>query len=232
MHLLLFIAALIGPVENGGQRWHSGGKSASNRDAGDRGQLNPLGESPAFSTNLNDDVVALVPVLLAPGGPSAITGRVVAIIHYPIEGVSRSWPCAHVVQERLKVAPPPADCDPAPAIVGELPMTSVPASGEHVSPGPIFRGFLSVCAVPMLANLAKGYAHISPKASAGLHGSVPQKRAHCIALTPTLTETPPGELTPHFLGRPSHSETAKNSTYHRSTHLQNNTRPLRNRKEA
>lgn len=78
----------------------------------------------------------LTPVvyLLKRCGPSAILGRVVAVVVSTVDGQARRT-FAHVRKEVLELQPPLADLDASRSVSSELLIGGVPASVEHGSPG-------------------------------------------------------------------------------------------------
>ncbi len=83
--------------------------------------------------------VSGVLVLLASRGPSAILGRVVAVVINAIDGVRLRRAPAHIGQEVLEgMQPAGANLNPAPAVIREADAFRVIAAGFHREPRRVF----------------------------------------------------------------------------------------------
>jgi hypothetical protein len=113
-------------------------------------------------------VVALVMVLLALGGPIAVTGLIVAVVFSSLDGVGGGWLPPHVFQERREVAPSLANGDASTAVSCVALDLRIGTPLVHVRPSSVFWGRMLSVPVVALSRL------LSSKAAAGLASTIAQ----------------------------------------------------------
>lgn len=105
--------------------------------------------------------------LLGIGCPSAVRGRIVAIVVFAIERVLRRWPFSHVLEKRReRVSPACTNRDAATAVSFPTFIVRVCAASDHCAPKHVFRQAVTTSARAMFQCAAATLLQFPQKASA------------------------------------------------------------------
>lgn len=134
------------------------GEQPADAALANRQALRPLGQAPRFAAEGDETIVSLVPRVLMPCGPSAITRLVRAVIvRVAVKLVLIGRRFAHVGGEGFKRFPPArTDRDPAPAVARIAAGAWVGAAPDHVPPR-VVNARQRFAMLPVLS------AHLCPK---------------------------------------------------------------------
>src|ERR1035438_2933855 len=105
--------------------------------------------------------------LLGIGCPSAVRGRIVAIVVFAIERVVRRWPFSHVLEKRgERVSPACTNRDAATAVSFPTFIVRVCAASDHCAPKHVFRQAVTTSARAMFQRAAASCFKFAQKATA------------------------------------------------------------------